>query len=405
MWSLTPQHRASFTAFMAQHEGPVFIYDLDGLQAHATHLVQTMAAKLPGRSQLWYACKANPFSPILKVLDHAGFYFDVASMGELTQVLAQGVDPAHILLTGPAKGEVFLRQALSSGVQTFVMESARQIDTLAQLLPEYAPIVPTVLLRVQLQWEGEGSSVLGGSQVTPFGVDLQEAQRILQLSPLPISGIHVFQWGNVLDPAELQDIWQISLETAHAIHPTCSLVDVGGGLGVPYEAHDGSLRWEDAVAALQGAVTKARVPNATKLWMELGRYVVAPYGFFLTRVVDRKTVYGKQMLVLESGVNHLARPMLVGQDFPAVLLRNSNAGHVPFALHGPLCTSLDSLGVHHLPEDIQVGDVLVFGQVGAYGFTESMPFFLGHDLPAEAVLAGGDVSVVRPNVPAVSWMV
>ena len=405
MWTLSEKHRASFAAFMAQQKGSAFIYDLEGLRAHATHLIQTMAAKLPGRAQLWYACKANPFSPILKVLDQAGFYFDVASTGELAQVLAQGVDPTHILLTGPAKGEDFFRQALSQGVQTFVIESAGQMDTLAALLPEYPQIQPTVLLRVQLQWEGAGSSVLGGSQITPFGVDIVEAQKLIGEGPLPIAGIHVFQWGNVLEDSELESIWQKSLEMAHEVHPSCSLVDVGGGLGVVYEVEDVPLIWENAVGALQNAVAKAQVSEATKLWMELGRYVVAPYGFFLTRVMDRKTVYGKEMLVLESGVNHLARPMLVGQDFPAILLRSSGAPTVLFALHGPLCTSLDSLGVHELPEDVQVGDVLVFGQVGAYGFTESMPFFLGHDLPAEAVLTEDDVTVVRPNVPAASWMV
>ena len=405
MWNLSKQTQSLFASFMERHLGSVFIYDLEGLQAHATHLVRSLEAALPGRAQLWYACKANPLSSLLKTLDRAGFYFDVASEGELSQVLTHGIDPSHVLLTGPAKGEDFLRQALSAGVQTFVMESARQLETLAQLLPAYPHLMPRALLRVQLPWEGEATSVLGGSQITPFGVDLQEAKALVPRSPLPLQGVHVFQWGNVLDASELGAIWEKSLETAQELHPHLEIMDLGGGLGIPYEAGEPTLSWEGVVSTLQNVLAKARVPEGLKLWMELGRYVTGPYGYFLTRVVDRKVVYGKPLLVLQSGVNHLARPMLVGQNFPVTLLRASQAPRGTFALHGPLCTSLDNLGTHKLPEDVQVGDVLVFGQVGAYGFTESMPFFLGHDLPGEAVLEGEKISLVRPPVTAASWMV
>ena len=408
MWSLDSRYQPLFSTFMAQQAGSVFIYDIDALAAHARQLKAEMEAALPGRGRVWYACKANPLSHIIKALDQAGFSFDVASEGELTHVLAQGVAPEHILLTGPAKGEAFFRQALGAGVSTFVLESRVQRDLLLKLLPEYPEINPTVLLRVQLQWDGDQTSVLGGAQITPFGMDVQSAGELIRENTLQIQGVHVFQWGNILESAHLASIWGASLTQSLSLHPRATIVDVGGGLGVPYEPHEPVLSWSHALGALKKALAHAQAPDQFHVWMELGRYVTAPFGYFLTRVVDRKDVYGKAMLVLESGVNHLARPMLVGQPFPVSLLRTSTAQPISYALHGPLCTSLDFLGDHGLPADVQVGDILVFGQVGAYGFTESMPYFLCHDLPAEALLSQGvnegQVTVVRPSLPASSWM-
>ena len=83
----------------------------------------------------------------------------------------------------------------------------------------------------------------------------------------------------------------------------------------------------------------------------------------------------------------------------------SNEASIEFHLHGPLCTALDKMGVYQLPEDINVGDWLVFSQVGAYGFTESMPYFLCHNLPAEVILLDGDLSILRDVQQSSDWLV
>ncbi len=137
----------------------------------------------------------------------------------------------------------------------------------------------------------------------------------------------------------------------------------------------------------------------------MGRYLTGPYGKYITSVVDRKQTYGKDILVLEGGINHMARPALINESFfPATMLRSSDKPLRSFALHGPLCTSLDFLGQHMLPADCGVGDVIVFKQTGAYGFTESMPFFLCHTMPGEAVIQNGKVQVVRAPKTADCWL-
>jgi len=138
--------------------------------------------------------------------------------------------------------------------------------------------------------------------------------------------------------------------------------------------------------------------------MELGRYAVGEYGCYVSKVVDVKENYQQSLLVLQGGINHLLRPAITNQPFPVTLLRSSNQAEQSFHVHGPLCTSLDKLGELELPQDVNVGDSLVFSQCGAYGFTEAMPFFLCHELPAEVVYEQGQFNVVRPSVPASSYL-
>jgi len=115
--------------------------------------------------------------------------------------------------------------------------------------------------------------------------------------------------------------------------------------------------------------------------MEPGRFLAAPCGVYLSRVVRVKESRGVRFVILEAGVNHLLRPLLTGQPFPVRAV--GAAGPLrPATLAGPLCTSLDRLGDVDLPE-LEPGALLAFGTVGAYGFTEAMAPFLSHPVPPE----------------------
>jgi diaminopimelate decarboxylase len=124
----------------------------------------------------------------------------------------------------------------------------------------------------------------------------------------------------------------------------------------------------------------------------------------VTEVYDKKTVQGQELLILDSGINHLMRPALINKSFPVEMMRESNKQMQSYRIHGPLCTALDQFGEVELPSDIQVGDKLVFSQCGAYGFTESMPYFLCHELPGEVILKNKRIEVVREIEQPTSWL-
>ena len=336
---------------------------------------------------------------LLSTLRDSGIHFDVASEGELRQVLSTGICGDQIIMTGPAKPEKLLRLALKHKVSNFVIESPNQLLLLQKLAPSY-DYEPGVLLRLQLRWENEGKSVLGGNQITSFGMDLETAQALLPKVKLPFLGFHVFQWGNILSLDKLGHVWTETIKACKKITKDFQVLDVGGGLGIPYN-NEIPLAWPQVDALVQNL---KQTHNIQEFWLEMGRYLTGPFGVYLTSVIDRKQTYGRDLLLLEGGINHLTRPALVNEAFPAELVRNSSAPSQSFSLHGPLCTSLDFLGDHMLPSDISIGDTIIFRQVGAYGFTESMPFFLCHNLPGEAVIERGKIRIVREPMPAESWL-
>ncbi|WP_259364537.1 MULTISPECIES: PLP-dependent decarboxylase [unclassified Colwellia] len=381
-----------------QDEDGFFLYDLDYLEQHLSVLMQQEVIKL------WFAVKANPLSRVISTLAQQGFNFDVASQGELTQVLAQNVQADRILNTGPAKSKRQMKAFLSQGVRTFVVESLNQLQWLNEAAIELA-CQPQVLLRVQLQWQEGEKNPLGGNEVTPFGLSCQEWQtiKVSHFPALNINGLHIFQWGNMLSNARMFELWSQMvtplLSLAEQLGMRLEVLDLGGGLGVDYLQTGQGLSWKKIVADLAKIKAQAGV---SELWLELGRFAVADMGYYVTSVVDRKQNFQQQQLVLAGGINHLIRPAITEQPFPVAMLRESAASPCYFDLHGPLCTSLDKLGTLAIASDVEVGDQLIFGLAGAYGFTESMPFFLCHQIAAEYVLQQGKIEQVRAAEPA-TW--
>ncbi|TPH12204.1 PLP-dependent decarboxylase [Litorilituus lipolyticus] len=411
MTTIPPWYDSKLASVIEQHSSPedeqaLFVYQLDALRSHLERLQQQDAIKL------WFAVKANPLSKILQTLDGAGFNFDVASSGELNQVLAQGVPANRILNTGPAKTKKQLASFVKQGVETFVVESLNQLTWLNEAVLEYNEtaqntVKPVVLLRVQLQWQEGEKNPLGGNSLTPFGLSVAQWQSISleQYPALDVCGLHIFQWGNMLSNEKMFSLWSQMVtplvELANSIKMTLKVLDLGGGLGIDYLATDQQLNWQQTIEDL--AVIKAQA-GVEELWLELGRFAVAECGYYVVPVVDKKVNYQQEQLVLAAGINHLLRPAITDQPFPVQLLRDSNQKLQKFDIHGPLCTSMDKLGHLSLPSDVEVGDKLVFGYCGAYGFTESMPFFLCHELAAEYVYEQGEMTPVRPAKSAASYL-
>jgi diaminopimelate decarboxylase len=241
--------------------------------------------------------------------------------------------------------------------------------------------------------------------VTPFGLSCQEWQtiKVSHFSALNINGLHIFQWGNMLSNERMYELWSQMvtplLSLAEQLGMRLEVLDLGGGLGVDYLQTGQGLSWKQIVADLAKIKAQAGV---SELWLELGRFAVADMGYYVTSVVDRKQNFQQQQLVLAGGINHLIRPAITEQPFPVAMLRESAASPCYFDLHGPLCTSLDKLGTLAIASDVEVGDQLIFGLAGAYGFTESMPFFLCHQIAAEYVLQQGKIEQVRAAEPA-TW--
>lgn len=383
-------------------DAPFFFYNLDSLKQHLEYMKEGLDPDI----KLWYACKANPMSAVIKILRNLGFGLDVASSGELHQVLNTGVDPKHILATGPGKSKEYLEHLVTSGVKTIVLESINQAYWLNEVLEKKNTTVDC-LLRIQLEWD-DGKSVLGGDDITPFGISSREWLSLdkSRTSRINFKGFHVFQWGNILDISKLEKIWRKTIEEAKNLSSKMNInidvLDLGGGLGIPYNFTDKAIDFKK----IQKILTHLKKEySLNEIWMELGRYTVGECGHYLTKIVDKKNVRGRDILVCEGGINHIARVALVNQEFPATSFTSRNDDTKEFHVHGSLCTALDFLGAFQFPKNIEIGDWIAFHKAGAYGFTESMPYFLCHKLPGEVIYYNGDLMIPRPPKTSYDWMI
>jgi diaminopimelate decarboxylase len=379
-----------------------YFYDLDQFEEH----LKSIKSILHPEIKVWYACKANPLSEVLKILKGQGFGIDVASLGELKQARSVGLEARDLIATGPAKSKTYLGSLLQAQVGTIIIESENQLKDLNELCGKLS-LKQDVLLRVQLDWESDHKSVLGGSTITPFGLGAEDWKKIdvKAFENINIKGLHCFQWGNILDVNELKKLWSYTIKECRQLSLDMGIelqvLDLGGGLGLSYQDER-----EMDFKEVHGALMDLRGQYELKeIWLELGRFSIGKFGSYLTKIVDIKTVRGKNLIVTEGGINHMARPALVGESFPCEAFLNSYENKKAYSVHGPLCTALDHLGDFELPENLEVGDWLMFKRAGAYGFSESMPYFLCHHLVGEAIVYKNELMIARVPETNLEWMV
>jgi diaminopimelate decarboxylase len=399
---------------------PLYVYDLDVIDRQ----VAALRAILPPAVELAYAVKANPAVSIVAHLGRLGLGADVASGGELAMVARAGIDADRVIMTGPGKRDEELRGAVDAGVRAITVESPGELARLESIAAGVGRVQP-ILLRVFVSERSrlERVRLVGDDGAGKFGMDAADlifsAARAVASPHLELLGLHAFGASNVLDAGALVEHVATTVTSARRLALGAGiavrLIDAGGGLGIPYESHEESLdlaRLGMGLAEITRQWPADPLLRDARLLLEPGRFLVGPAGAYLARVIDRKTVDGALVVILDGGVHHVLRPALVGQEHRLRAFDGeSGRGRaraadrtVPVTVAGPLCSGLDvfSQGAVMRPPD--VGDLVAVLDVGAYGFTESMPLFLSHPIPAEVAVRDGRAALIRPRVEPGEWL-
>jgi len=374
---------------------PFFAYDRELVRQR----VAMLRSLLPERLSLGYAVKANPMPAVVHLLASLVDTLDVASSHEMRVALDTGIDPGRVSFAGPGKTDAELQQAVASGV-IIEIESAGE-GRRAVRAGEATGVVPRIAIRVNPDFAVRGSGMRLGGGPQQFGVDAELVPALmaeLDVAGVDLLGFHVFAGSqnlsaDLLIQAETRTV-DLILELAEHAPQTVRYVNLGGGFGVPYFPQDSPLDIS-AVAAHLGEQVSSRLEPAfpdASLVVELGRYLVAEAGVYVTRVVDRKESRGSAYLVVDGGMHHqLAASGNLGQ----VIRRNYPIaiGHAVSAepdetvtVVGCLCTPLDLLGDRVELPRADVGDLVVLFHAGAYGLTASPTAFLGHPAPVEILV-------------------
>ncbi|MFL6675146.1 MAG: pyridoxal-dependent decarboxylase, exosortase A system-associated [Massilia sp.] len=381
---------------LAQRVGstPFYAYD----RALVSERVRHVRAHLPREVQLHYSIKANPMPALVQHIAGLVDGLDVASAGELKVALDTGKAARDISFAGPGKSDAELAQAVAAGVCVHA-ESEREIRALARIGGQLG-IAPQLVLRINPDFELKGSGMRMGGGAKQFGIDAEDAPRMLALAAglgLVVLGFHIFSGSQSLKAEAIVEAqaqtFELALRLAEASANPVRILNIGGGFGIPYFPGEARLDLQPIGERLAQALPRVRaaLPEA-QVSIELGRYLVGEAGVYVARVVDRKVSRGQVFLVTDGGLHHhLAASGNFGQvirkNYPAAIGNRMDSGELETAsVVGPLCTPLDLLADKMELPRADVGDLVVVFQSGAYGLSASPGGFLSHPGAVEVLV-------------------
>jgi diaminopimelate decarboxylase len=386
----------ALTEATARYGTPAYVYDLARIRSRIERLIRA----LPPGVGVRYSVKANPAAAVCRVIAEAGLDAEISSAGELAVALDAGFRPDQILVSGPYKEPDLLNRLAS---QPGALISVDSLSELRQLTVGPAPLnrAGGILLRLRPDYPAAGE--MPGGPEYRFGIPPGQLTPGAIRRALRCLGFHIYGGSQILDSTvaagNLASAHDLAVRTAQRLGFRPRVVNLGGGFGVP--CHEGvpELDLAPAAAALGAMMTTG--PALTPI-LELGRYLVAEAGWYLTRVVHEQTLGSKPAVVVDGGIHH--RPDLCGLDLarccaPPVLLGPARGGARPTAVLGCLCLPWDILANEAMLPTLRTGDILAFPTVGAYGLTAAPLAFLGHRLPAEISLDDGRLALLPPSQP------
>ena len=373
---------------------PLFVVDFTIVEARIARL----RAALPARVEIHFAMKANPLPELLRAIAPLVGGFDVASGGEMDKALAV-MAPARISFAGPGKRDAELEAAIRAGV-TLNLESEGEAER-ALAIGERTGVTPRLAVRVNPDFELRGSGMRMGGRASPFGIDAARVPALVRrliAAGADWRGFHIFSGSQSLDSGAISESQAATVTLAGRLAEEAGapppLVNLGGGLGIPYFSGDVPVDVEGVGRALGHRLdTLPAVLAESGFAIELGRWLVGESGVYLVRVVDRKESGGETFLVVDGGLNHhLAATgnfgTVVRRNYPvAVADRIGAEAEEVVTVVGPLCTPLDRLADRVALPRADVGDVIAVFASGAYGPSASPAAFLGHG-PALELLVG-----------------
>jgi diaminopimelate decarboxylase len=402
---LAPDHGAglavgtqSVGGIAARFGTPCYIYDAGLLRLR----LQAVADSLG--TEVLFSLKANPSLAVADVLRGAGAGAEVTSAGEILIAQRAGFEAARIQFSGPGKSRADLRLAIESGLGCINVESVEEYEILADLTRDIGSR-PRIGIRVNPSNAATTARLpmSGGHQ--KFGLDVREVgallDRVLSEDLVDFHSLHCYTGTQCFDAgAWLQDCEQIlslaqQLESERGIR--IPALDLGGGFGVPCFEGDPEF---DLAAAGEGLRVLLAGHEDREVCVELGRYLTAPAGIYVSQVQYLKNSGDRSFVILDGGMHHHGAAAGIGaviqRPFPIVSVRQPLvAGTDAVTLCGPLCTPMDTFADQYEMPSLRVGDLVAVLCSGAYGLSFSQLLFNGHPTPAEVMVDGETVSLLR----------
>jgi diaminopimelate decarboxylase len=373
---------------------PTYVYSAASIRAAWTRLDAAFAT-VP--HALHYALKANSTLGVLRLLRSLGSRADANSGGEIEIALRAGFIPDDMVFTGVGKTPEELQLAVSLGVRVINAESPGELERIeAVALAQGRRARVAVRVNPDIA-AGTHPHISTGQRFNKFGMPIGMMRdlyrHLAQRAGVVPVGLHVHIGSQITDLEPLKKAAAAVVELAGQLAADgigLEHVDLGGGLGIPYDG-GAAPGIEDYAAAILPIVRG----TGLTLLLEPGRIVVGPAGVLLARVVDIKSHFGqKHFVVLDAGMTELLRPAMYGafHRIEPVAPRAGAAATVDIV--GPLCESSDTLGSDRTLPPLEVGDLVAVLDAGAYGSAMASTYNR-RPLPCEVMIDGDRWEIIR----------
>ena len=386
------------TVSLTQEYGtPLYVLDEDRVRRN----FRTFRGAFPD-ADIYYAAKANWNLAILRILASEGAGADVFSDGELYAALLAGIPPDRILFNGNSKTLNELQMAIDAGVRVS-MDSLHELYALSDLAVKSGKTMD-VAFRVNPDVSPDTHpKIATGLAASKFGIGYadvvkayKEAKKLRGVRPV---GIHCHIGSQITDVAPFGEAVEKMMDLVEQITRLgidLKFVDLGGGLGIPYQKEMETPEPRDLAGAILPTFNdrSKSLGISPKLILEPGRYIVGDASILLTGVNTIKKA-AKTFVGVDSGLNLLVRPAMYDAYHEVVVANKADLdGTETYNIVGPICESGDVIAKDRKLPPIEPGDVVAVLDVGAYGFSMSSQYN-GRCRCAEVLVSAGRVDLIR----------
>ncbi|WP_430905932.1 diaminopimelate decarboxylase [Maribacter sp. 2-571] len=372
------------------HGDPIYVYDSSKIIAQFNRL--TKAFRTVPKLKLNYAAKALSNISILKLMNSLGSGLDTVSIQEVQLGLLAGFKPESIIFTPNGVSLEEIEEAAKLGVRI-------NIDNLS-VLEQFGSKHPDIPVCIRINphvMAGGNSNISVGHIDSKFGISIHQIPhllRIVNLTQMNINGIHMHTGSDILDIDVFLYASEILFDTAKNFK-NLDFIDFGSGFKVPYKEGDIETNVEELGKKLGSRFNEfcAEYGKELTLAFEPGKFLVSEAGYFLTKVNVVKQTTSTVFASVDSGFNHLIRPMLYGAHHQIVNISNTKGRERYYSVVGYICET-DTFASNRRINEISEGDILCFKNAGAYCFTMASNYN-SRFRPAEVLWHEGKAILIR----------
>ena len=381
---------------------PAYVYSSATFERHYTVFCEAVK---PYQDHVFYAVKANGNLGVLMTLAKLGAGADTVSEGEIRKALAAGIPASKIVFSGVGKTAEELAFAVDAGIYQINVESEGELEALSRIAAARGKR-QAIVLRVNPEIGAGGhAKITTGDAANKFGVSFSEAERLYakaaNMPGVSVKGLAAHIGSQVTEFSayraaflKMRGVVESLRRQGHAVER----LDLGGGVGIPYEMSYPYRHGTDTLDAYGAMVREIAAGLDIELGFEPGRVIAGNAGILMTRVLYINTRADRSFLIVDAGMNDLVRPAMyeAWHEIWPVNQPAPGAEMVRYDVVGPICETGDTFTTGRLLPRMQPGDLIVLKTAGAYGASMSSTYNQRRLVP-EVLVRGADYAVTRPR--------